>query len=178
MRTYFALTFTCCVALIAGMLLMSCADDEMEENRTWTDVESGLMWQLAGMYEALDWAGAQQYCEDLDVAGFTDWRLPTLDELRTLVRGCPSAEYLGPCGVNESCFEPDCRNQDCDGCQWAKGPDNGCYWAADVKGPCGEYWSVTPVPDSDTAWYLHFKNGYVGADYMTQTYPNVRCVRL
>lgn len=174
MRTYLALSL--CVFLIAG-LLISCAEDEESENRTWTDIEFGLMWQKAGMCEELDWAGAQEYCANLTVADFTDWRLPTLDELRKLVRGCSSAEFFGPCGVNESCTEPECRNQDCDGCLWAKGPDNGCYWAGDVKGPCNEYWSVTPVPDSDTAWYLNFKNGFIAADYMDKTYPCIRCVR-
>lgn len=52
---------------------------------TLTDTCTGLMWQkqrAPGMYA---WRQALQYCEDLTLAGHTDWRLPNLRELRSIV---------------------------------------------------------------------------------------------
>ena len=53
-------------------------------NGTVTDIETKLMWQqaTAGKW---DWYDAKPYCERLSLAGYTDWRLPKLDELKTLV---------------------------------------------------------------------------------------------
>ena len=51
---------------------------------TITDTATGLMWQkeTAGSY---DWQDAMNYCWDLDLAGHTDWRLPTVRELFSIV---------------------------------------------------------------------------------------------
>jgi hypothetical protein len=52
---------------------------------TVTANQTGLMWQKAddGVYR--NWADAGQYCENLDLGGHDDWRLPNIDELKTLV---------------------------------------------------------------------------------------------
>ena len=43
------------------------------------DNSTGLMWQKT--YSSGSWQGALSYCENLDYAGFTDWRLPNSNEL-------------------------------------------------------------------------------------------------
>ena len=53
-------------------------------NGTVTDIETGLMWQQEGTMD-LDWSKARSYCSGLSLAGYTDWQLPTLAELATLV---------------------------------------------------------------------------------------------
>jgi hypothetical protein len=53
-------------------------------NGTVTDIETKLMWQQATA-DKMNWYVAKPYCKDLRLAGYTDWRLPTLDELKTLV---------------------------------------------------------------------------------------------
>lgn len=50
---------------------------------TVTDNESGLMWQKGEAGE-MSWTEAMSYCENLTLAGHTDWRLPDNNELRTL----------------------------------------------------------------------------------------------
>jgi len=54
-------------------------------NGTVTDTSSSLIWQQATAPNTYNWDQAISYCSGLSLAGYTDWRLPTLDELRTLV---------------------------------------------------------------------------------------------
>jgi len=51
---------------------------------TLTDAASGLVWQQADSLYALNWGAALAYCENLDVAGFSDWRLPDIKELSSI----------------------------------------------------------------------------------------------
>ena len=53
-------------------------------NGTVTDIETKLMWQQ-GTAGYMSWDDAKSYCQGLSLAGYTDWRLPKLDELKTLV---------------------------------------------------------------------------------------------
>jgi Protein of unknown function (DUF1566)/Viral BACON domain len=55
-------------------------------NGTVTDIETKLMWQQRTDENDMDWYYAtSNYCPGLSLAGYKDWRLPTLDELKTLV---------------------------------------------------------------------------------------------
>ena len=51
---------------------------------TVTDTYTGLTWQKAGSASIQFWEQALAYCEGLNLAGYTDWRLPTIKELRSL----------------------------------------------------------------------------------------------
>ena len=55
---------------------------------TVTDAYTNLMWQQAVPSDDLTWEQALSYCADLALAGYTDWRLPTINELRSLVDYC------------------------------------------------------------------------------------------
>lgn len=74
----------------------------------------------------------KQYCLDLVMGPYTDWRLPTIDELRTLIKGCPSTETGGDCPATVECYGKDqgeCLGADCSGCPVGLGPGKeGCYW--------------------------------------------------
>ena len=49
------------------------------------DAKSGLMWSAQDVStKRLTWAEAKKACEEYRGAGFSDWRLPTIDELETL----------------------------------------------------------------------------------------------
>ena len=51
---------------------------------TITDLDTGLMWtQVPGA--ATTWTGALTWAENLTLAGYSDWRLPNIKELQTLV---------------------------------------------------------------------------------------------
>jgi hypothetical protein len=75
------------VSVIGCLLLGSSAFAAYIDNGdgTVTDNGTGLMWQKAtapGHYRSFE---ARGYCNNLELAGYTDWRLPTVEELESLV---------------------------------------------------------------------------------------------
>jgi len=52
---------------------------------TITDNATGLMWQQADDGNTYDWQGALKYAEELDLAGYDDWRMPNAKELQSIV---------------------------------------------------------------------------------------------
>lgn len=55
-------------------------------NGTVTDKQTGLMWQQRDDGEIMDWYAAKSYSKNLVLSGFTDWRLPDIDELKSLIK--------------------------------------------------------------------------------------------
>lgn len=53
-------------------------------NGTISDTATGLMWQK-GEAGAMTWEAALTYCENLQLAGYSDWRLPNRNELQSIV---------------------------------------------------------------------------------------------
>ncbi len=51
---------------------------------TWVDPDTKLMWTAKDNGEWFSWEEAKKYSEDLRLGGFTDWRLPTIAELKGL----------------------------------------------------------------------------------------------
>ncbi len=63
-------------------------------NGTVTDTVTGLMWQQISPSYTMTWQQALSYCERLALGGYTDWRLPTIKELGTLVDHSQSAPTI------------------------------------------------------------------------------------
>jgi hypothetical protein len=51
---------------------------------TVTDQRTGLIWQKIGPEKAMTWEEALKYCNGLKLAGYNDWRLPNIKELRSI----------------------------------------------------------------------------------------------
>lgn len=49
---------------------------------TWTDPDTGLMWSREDNGSDVNWNQASEYCSKLKLAGFSNWRLPTIEELQ------------------------------------------------------------------------------------------------
>ena len=73
------LKFLCLVATIV-IISMSARS----QSATWTDPATGLMWARQDNGNAVNWNQANNYCRNLNLAGFTNWRLPTIDELAAI----------------------------------------------------------------------------------------------
>ncbi len=63
----------------AAFILSTVGSDEIV-----TDSATGLIWQK-GHAAGKRWKEALEYCENLDYAGYTDWRLPNINELVSLM---------------------------------------------------------------------------------------------
>ena len=142
--------------------------------------ESGLQWEEPTSGGNVIWDVASNYCQTLGLGGHDDWRLPTLDELRTLVRGCNPTASGGTCRLGTSCATWSCYSDDCLGCSYGLGPaTGGCYWDAGLAGTCKEYWSSTTLPDqASEVWLQNYLAGGGMAHIFESSFaPSLRCVR-
>jgi hypothetical protein len=135
----------------------------------------GLTWQEPPESTFRDWDRAIAYCEGLTLDGSSDWRLPSVSELRTLLRNCPATESGGACGVIDTCLAGSCASGDCTpACDGAAGT---CLRDVALTGSCGWTWSASAVDgDSSEAWRVDFETGQVSNFAKTSGIP-VRCVR-
>jgi hypothetical protein len=79
---FYSKSFDSYIRAVRGEQIQSAYMDN--GNGTVTDTSTGLMWQKASSSNNT-WEQALAYCEGLNLGGNTDWRLPTLKELRSLV---------------------------------------------------------------------------------------------
>ena len=136
-----------------------------------------LIWSDRSANE-MNWSSAKQYCEDLTEGGYTDWRLPNIDELRTTIKNCYKTETGGQCKVSErsGCLAYNCWYPD-KTCYCDDRSNNGGYYSK-LGDPDGVWlWSSSTKSDNpDLAWGVSFKSG--GVSYSDKSYNSyVRCVR-
>lgn len=60
---------------------------ETQARGYWVDPSTGLMWAAKDNGKDVSWKKAMKYCGDLRLAGYSDWRLPTIDELEGIYDG-------------------------------------------------------------------------------------------
>jgi hypothetical protein len=152
------------------------------------DPLTNLCWQNPPSTDEFTWNEAVTYCDGLSLAGHDDWRLPMIQELISLLRGCvggteTSDLSTSTCGVTDpDCLVYDaCWDSACSDCEWLLGgPDDdpvGCYWDPTLAGECNSYWSSSSLAYSAyDMWIVVFDFGYVvNNDKSHATYA--RCVR-
>ena len=113
------------------------------------DNVTGLEWQQATAPGTFTWQQALDYCAGLSLGGHDDWRLPTIQELSTLIDS--SIPQPGPT-INTIYF-----------------PDTIAfrYWSSTTCAFVSEVW----------VWQVHFDNGYVDYSTGTSVLLYVRAVR-
>jgi len=159
-------------------------DDDSIGHSVWTDPDSGLMWQKEYYPKNKNWYDAWAYCDLNYHHGFFDWRMPTISELRSLIRGCPDTETGGSCGITDECTSYDaCYDESCKSCELAET----CYWPDDLGEDCGSFWSASidnDIPSLPFGWVVSFRQGDI-IEFATGEYPEypnfhkefIRCVR-
>ena len=59
------------------------------------DSSSGLVWTFKSP-DKMTWKEAYSYCTRLNEGGYNDWRMPNIDELRTLIQNHPGTQTASP----------------------------------------------------------------------------------
>ena len=132
----------------------------------------GKMWSS---YQNLKmtWDEAVDYCDNLTECGYSDWHLPTINELRTLIQNCSETETGGACGVTDSCLESDCyTSSDC-------APNNYVIMNGYFSklGDAKILWSSSNYLNS-SAWIADFRSGGIFSSSKSSFDSKyVRCVR-
>jgi len=159
---------------------------ECAEGGNWYDPGTGLCWQNPPAEMAKSLSDAVGYCDGLSLGDRDDWRLPEIQELHSLVRGCVDGvatgdSSVGDCAVADpECLEAACADTSpgCASCENLGGGDDdpeGCYWDPGLSGTCDVYWSSSPQTDSAAfTWTVPFQYGGVGA---ASASGFARCVR-
>ena len=141
------------------------------------DPSSGLTWS-AKAQKSMNWDDAGTYCDGLSEGGYSDWRLPNISELRTLIQNCSGTQMPGgSCGVidtgnsSTSCLSTSCQGEDCYSCSSDSTGGHSKF------GETEHFWSSSTVSaNTDYAWGVGFYDGDVGNGYkVIDIY--VRCVR-
>jgi hypothetical protein len=77
------------------MILCACIPlaTGQDSAQTWRDSATGLTWTVKDNGEDVSFAQARNYCASLDLGGNKDWRLPTIDELKTIFDKSQTKRY-------------------------------------------------------------------------------------
>jgi len=144
------------------------------------DESTGLMWENPPASQVMPVPAAKDYCQSLELGSYSDWRLPSIDELRSFIRGCPATEAGGSCPVHDPDHLAESEmNGQCGGCSKSQGPGQpgGCYWPDGVLGVCDWYRSSSFATDSQQQWwYVNFNQASLAAD-PGENSIYIRCVR-
>jgi hypothetical protein len=132
----------------------------------WTDSATGLAWTVPlNTLLMNNWVNAGAFCSGQSHCGRTGWRLPTIDELRGVVRGCPATVPSGSCAIHDGSAYSSWVNGACR-CAPDAGPGPAaCYWDPILGTSCGQsVFSSSVVPDlTGFVWSIDYRYGLVHA---------------
>ncbi|MCI5191806.1 MAG: DUF1566 domain-containing protein [Candidatus Electrothrix sp. AU1_5] len=139
-------------------------------NGTVTDTKTSLMWKRCseglsgdncehGKAEKYTWDEAKQRFKNVDYAGYSDWRIPTIDELRTLIYCSKGVEKSLRSWCKDGSTEPTINQQ------------------AFPNTVDSSVWSGSPFAnDLGSGWGVYFNYGHSFAGFRNAYYA-VRLVR-
>ena len=98
-----------------------------DAGKTWTDPETGLMWTKKDNGSDVNWQKARSYCHNLRLAGYSDWRLPAIDELSDIYDAKANVE--GQLGSGDQTTWHVKGNLQLSGWQWSNTQGNASWQA-------------------------------------------------
>ncbi|HMJ55109.1 MAG TPA: hypothetical protein VK540_23695 [Polyangiaceae bacterium] len=115
------------------------------------DVATGLGWTFpAGPRNA---TAAAAVCDAFSMMGLVEWRMPTIDDARSLAGGCAATALGGSCALDDpACLTTACGQATpaCDACTGGAGPHAGAYCKVDVA-ICTHFHTSSICPDCGDA---------------------------
>ncbi len=164
-----------CIILVL-FIFIGCGGSESEDCPT----IDGNMWSSRSSETMNRW-DAVDYCEELNECGYSDWRLPDINELRMLIKNCPETQTGGACPVKDPKSLDIYYGEKC-GCEEKE--NNGGYYSK-----IGDDDSVILCSSSESEhiegcvvdfleWSVDFSDGSVDSNIFHDNNGNyVRCVR-
>ncbi len=149
----------------------------LAQKQTVIDTSSDLMWSRCllgaswngttceGRPTQYGWQEIHDVVKTLNYAGYSDWRVPTLEELKSLAVSKSSPPELEKFYLDNQIFPiPNCQGK-----QTGAGLNS--------NGHICWHWTDSPIEGSKHyAWILYFGYGYGSANYEADTFP-LRLVR-
>jgi hypothetical protein len=147
----------------SGNLSCSKGDSDIAEKIAgWSDLSP----------EPLLYSSAVVYCENLEEGGFTNWRLPRISELRSLVKDCPELEPGGKCGISSESLSEECIVS-CSCYEMNDDPEKNYSTLGDNM----ILWSFSYDPEEIAkAWFIDFGTGFLDHTSKENDFQ-FRCVR-
>ena len=154
------------------------------------DSTSHLTWSKKSN-SRMSYSDAKTYCSSSEInghGGYSDWRLPTISELRTLIQNCSNTQMPGgSCHVTYSCSPSDewCYNDACSGCTSDSNNPAQYNKLGDTTGwLTGGFWSSSSTGNY-SAWTVNFYNAEISSECSSSSFLyclndrdlSVRCVR-
>ena len=118
------------------------------DNGTVLDTWTNLMWAAHDNGSDINWNNAKSYCENYRGGGYTDWRMPTQDELAGLYDAGKTYTTTPACGADVHLTELIRLT---------------CSWASETRTGPGSLGSSLHVGGSDAAGFS-FEDGEWGWD--------------
>ena len=154
------------------------------------DSSSGLTWSAEASSQK-SWPNAKSYCSDLTEGGLSDWRLPNIDELMTLLiadrvqNNCQISNMNNclstGCWTCSTCTEQGTQEPDGTRCDsWGTTYSDGRF---SKLGDASAMWSFSVTSNnSNDVWVVYFNDGSVWyldfrLNWSVNNDLNVRCVR-
>ena len=135
--------------LFGAIIMPAMASDRFVNNGdgTVTDTMTGLMWSATDNGNHINWTDACSYCQNYNTGGHTDWRMPTLAELKSLYapvikneRGYHITTFIGT--TAESCWASETRGNEAARFNFTYGQE---YWLRQIHSGSGRALPVRNV---------------------------------
>jgi len=88
MKRILSIMFVIAIITMIGTAMAQTANDGRfivyKANETVLDTKTNLMWAAKDNGSDISWTNAKVYCESYNGGGYTDWRMPTKQELASL----------------------------------------------------------------------------------------------
>lgn len=143
-----------------------------------TDLEkpidfNGLQWSDKAQQQ-MNWNDAINYCKNLNEQGHSDWRLPNIDELRTLIINHDGTKTGGTCKISEKSGKLSSNDISIVDCAYGRTGNN-----FSKLGDSDWFWSSSLMSDNKHyAFRVFFTEGNILQGSNDDLFKhNVRCVR-
>ena len=129
------------IFFIIYVFVIGCNEIDKYKSTTVRDSETGLVWQDSSGIVKRDWNGANKYCNELTLDGYSNWRLPHIDELMSI--------------SDKSRYNPAIKKI------FKNTKTDDCYWSiTKYKNDSSQSW-VVYFNDGNDNWYFHTNSYFV-----------------